>query len=295
MADDFPSPTGIPDDVAEALERARFGAGAPQVLYFASVTSTNDVAARLADRGAPDGTTVVAELQTAGRGRLGRTWYSPPGAGLYVSVVLRPEIGPGSISDPGIGPGPIPDVAGPATSGRDRSSLPLVTLAAGVALAEAVRRCTHLPVEIKWPNDLVVGRRKLAGILTEASGSGGIDYLILGFGINLRPAAYPPGLADRATSIEVELGRAVERGRLLAECLASLAAWNDALRAGKAERMLERWQSLAPSSRGARVEWAAQAGIASGVTEGIDRDGGLLVRTDDRLERIIAGEVRWLT
>jgi len=280
MADDFPSPIGIPDDVAEALEPVRFGAGAAQVLYFASVTSTNDVAARLADRGAPDGTTVVAELQTAGRGRLGRAWYSPPGAGLYASVVLRPEIGPGSISDPG---------------GRDRSSLSLVTLAAGVALAEAVRRCTHLPVEIKWPNDLVVGCRKLAGILTEASGSDGIDYLILGFGINLRPAAYPPGLADRATSIEVELGRAVERGRLLAECLASVAAWNDALRAGKAERILERWQSLAPSSRGARVEWAAQAGIASGVTEGIDRDGGLLVRTDDRLERIIAGEVRWLT
>ena len=279
MADDFPSPIGIPDDVAEALEPVRFGAGAPQVLYFASVTSTNDVAARLADRGAPDGATVVAELQTAGRGRFGRAWYSPPGAGLYASVVLRPEIGPGSISDP---------------SGRDRSSLSLVTLAAGVALAEAVRRCTHLPVEIKWPNDLVVGCRKLAGILTEASGSDGIDYLILGFGINLRPAAYPPGLADRATSIEVELGRAVERGRLLAECLASLAAWNDALRAGKAECILERWQSLAPSSRGARVEWAAQAGIASGVTEGIDRDGGLLVRTDDRLERIIAGEIRWL-
>jgi BirA family biotin operon repressor/biotin-[acetyl-CoA-carboxylase] ligase len=279
MADDFPSPIGIPDDVAEALEPVRFGAGAPQVLYFASVTSTNDVAARLADRGAPDGTTVVAELQTAGRGRLGRAWYSPPGAGLYASVVLRPEIGPGSISDPG---------------GRDRSSLSLVTLAAGVALAEAVRRCTHLPVEIEWPNDLVVGCRKLAGILTEASGSDGIDYLILGFGINLRPAAYPPGLADRATSIEVELGRAVERGRLLAECLASLAAWNDALRAGETECILERWQSLAPSSRGARVEWAAQAGIASGVTEGIDRDGGLLVRTDDRLERIIAGEIRWL-
>jgi BirA family biotin operon repressor/biotin-[acetyl-CoA-carboxylase] ligase len=282
MPDDFPSPIGIPDDIAEALESVRFGAGAPQVLYFASVTSTNDVAARLADRGAPDGTTVVAELQTAGRGRLGRAWHSPPGAGLYVSVVLRPENVPGSVSPgPRIEPGAF--------------FAPLVTLAAGVALAEAVRRCTHLPIEIKWPNDLVVGRRKLAGILIEASGSGGVEYLVLGFGINLRPAAYPPGLADRATSIEVELGRAVERGRLLAECLASLAAWSDGLRAGKAERILERWQSLAPSSRGARVEWAAQAGIASGVTEGIDRDGALLVRTDDRLERIIAGEVRWLT
>jgi BirA family biotin operon repressor/biotin-[acetyl-CoA-carboxylase] ligase len=206
-------------------------------------------------------------LQTAGRGRLGRAWFSPPGAGLYVSVVLR-ETG-----------SEVP---------------PLVSLAAGVALAEAVRACTRLPVDIKWPNDLVVGQRKLAGILAEASGGPTIEYVVLGFGINLRSAAYPPDIADRATSIETELGRGVDRGVLLAECLASLLAWNDAIRAGKGASVLERWRALSPSCRGNRVEWTTATGIASGITDGIDGDGALLVRTGDRVERVLAGEVRFL-
>ena len=289
MADDFASPIPVPGDIAEAIERLRerFSAGPPRLLYFPSVTSTNDLASRLADGGAPDGTTVVAELQTAGRGRLGRTWFSPPGAGLYASVVIRPK----GLGDT-VEPGPF------SHQNEDRGDSPftpaLVTLAAGVALAEAVRASTHLPVEIKWPNDLVVERRKLAGILTEASGTGGIDYVILGFGINLRSAAYPPEIAGRATSIEDELGRAIDRGGLLAECLASLASFHDALRAGRAAAILDRWQSLAPSSRGARVEWAAPEGTASGITDGIDADGALLVRTGERTERIIAGEIRWV-
>jgi BirA family biotin operon repressor/biotin-[acetyl-CoA-carboxylase] ligase len=283
MPDDIAPPTPLPADIAEALERLRgtFGGELPRVVYFPSVTSSNDVASRLADRGAANLTTVAAELQTAGRGRLGRTWYSPPGAGLYASVVLRPENVPGSFF-------PCPKIEPGTFLGS------LVTLTAGVALAEAVRACTHLPVDIKWPNDLVVGPRKLAGILVEASGAGRLQYVIVGFGINLWSAAYPPEIADRATSIEAELGRAVDRGTVLVECLASLAAWNQTLRAGTTDAVLDRWRSLAPSSRGARVEWATQEGIASGVTEGIDQDGALLVRTDGRLERIIAGEIRWL-
>ncbi len=268
MTDTFPSPMPPPPDFVEAMERARsrFGARVPRILYFNSVTSTNDVASRAAAHGAPDGTAVVSELQTAGRGRLGRTWYSPPGAGLYVSVVIRPDASP------------LP---------------PLVSLAAGVALAEAVRACAHLPVDLKWPNDLVVGRRKLAGILAETSGAPTIDYVVLGFGINLRPAAYPPDIADRATSIEAELGRDIDRGMLLAECLASLAAWNDAVRAGKTTAMLERWRALSPSCTGSRVEWTSPAGAAAGITAGVDDDGALLVRMGGRLERIVAGEVRW--
>jgi len=266
---DMPAPVSPPDDIVQALERirARFDPELPRLLYFTSATSTNDVAARAAALGAPDGTAVVAELQTAGRGRLGRAWYSPPGAGLYVSVVLR-ETGSG-----------VP---------------PWVSLVAGVALAEAVRACTHLPVDIKWPNDLVVGRRKLAGILAEASGGPTIEYVVLGFGINLRSAAYPPDIADRATSIEAELGRAVDRGVLLAECLASLLAWNNAVRAGQGAAVLDRWRVLSPSCRGNRVEWRTATGIASGTTDGIGEDGALLVRTDDRVERIVAGEVRWI-
>src|SRR5690606_6342284 len=143
-----------------------------------STASTNDEAARLAAAGATQGTTVVAAAQTAGRGRLGRAWFSPPGAGLYASVVIR-----------------------------DPRAAPLLTLAAGVAIAEGIRAAAGLPVEIKWPNDLVVDaglgrRRKLAGILTEgSSGVDGLQFVIVGFGVNLLPAAYPADIADRATSL----------------------------------------------------------------------------------------------
>ncbi len=283
MSDLPPRPGSVPPDLAEALARLRGGSGVcPEVAYFASVGSTNDVAARLADRGAPHLTAVVAEQQTAGRGRMGRTWFSPPGAGLYVSVVLRPvKIVPGPITFLEIGPGP-------------NTGVPLVTVTAGVAFAEAVRACTHLPVTIKWPNDLVIDRRKLAGILTEASATGEFEYAVVGFGLNMRSAAYPPEFADRATSVEAELGRAIDRGAVLAQCLAAVAQWTDLLGAGKVDAILDRWRTLAPTARGAEVEWSGPAGVVRGVTEGIDHDGALLVRTENGVERIIAGEIKWV-
>jgi BirA family biotin operon repressor/biotin-[acetyl-CoA-carboxylase] ligase len=260
----------VPDDIADALERVRprLGGTLPLVWYADAIGSTNDVAERLASHGAGDGTIVLADLQTAGRGRLGRTWFSPPGAGLYASVVAR-------------------------TATWGAPAFALMTLTAGVALAEAVRACTHLPVDIKWPNDLVVGGRKLAGILTEASGTGTLDHAVIGFGINLRSVAYPPEIADRATSIEAELGRPVERGLVLAECVASLAEWARRAQAGGTGAMLDRWRQLSPTSRGAEVRWAAPAGVRSAVTDGIDTDGALRVRTHDTVERIVAGEVLW--
>ncbi len=169
-----------------------------------------------------------------------------------------------------------------------------MSLTAGVAFAEAVRLCTHLPVTIKWPNDLVVDRRKLAGILTEASGGGRFEHVIVGFGLNLRSAAYPPEIADRATSIEAELGRPIDRGAVLVQCLQSVDLWSDALRAGKADAILERWRALAPAACGSQVECAGPAGPLRGITAGIDQDGALLVRTSEGVERIVAGEVKWL-
>lgn len=267
----------MPDDIAEALEheRPRFAAaGVPRVLYFPALPSTNDTADALADSGAPEWTTVVAEQQTAGRGRLGRTWFSPPGAGLYVSTIIRPDTDPDGWSE-------VPSAA-------------FITLAAGVALAEAVRACTHLPVEIKWPNDLVVGRRKLAGILSEAAGGIDIRYIIVGFGLNLRSAAYPPDIADRATSIEAELGRPIDRGLILASSLASLVECTSVLRNGDTRAILDNWRSLSPSAHGSLVEWATSTGQATGQTFGIDDDGALLVKAGDRIERVFAGEIHWL-
>ena len=263
----------VPEEVARALAasaRRRQPFGDP-LYYFTETHSTNDVAATLAERGAPQGTTVLASSQTAGRGRFGRTWFSPPGAGLYVSLVCR-----------------------------DKRSAPLLTLAGGVAVADGVRSATGLPVQIKWPNDIVVedrrvaARRKLAGILAEATSTPeGLQYVILGFGINLGSAAYPPSLADRATSIEVELGRPVDGPAVLGETLCAFAQRFRELERGDSAAVLARWRDLAPSSRGATVEWDADNGPIRGVTMGIDDHGALLVRVGDRTERIISGELRW--
>ena len=215
---------------------------------------------------------MVAAAQTAGRGRFGRTWFSPPGAGLYVSTVIR-----------------------------NGTTAPYLTLAGGVAVADGILAASGLPVEIKWPNDIVVRdagtarRRKLAGILAEASTSAeGLQYVILGFGINLRSAAYPPDLADRATAIETELGRPVDGALLLTETLAAFAASFEELAGGHSEAVLARWRQLAPSAHGSRVEWTSSAGTLAGTAEGIAEDGALVVRVGSRIERIISGEVRWL-
>jgi BirA family biotin operon repressor/biotin-[acetyl-CoA-carboxylase] ligase len=270
------TPQPLPDDLADAWARvqARQGTLCPRLVYFSLLPSTNDVAARLADAGAASGTTVIADTQTAGRGRVGRTWFSPPGAGLYVSVVVR--------------------FGSSRVQGGDVLLSSLLTLTAGVGLAEGVRIASGLPIEIRWPNDLVVGRRKLGGILAEASGTGSdLDYVVLGFGLNVRSAGYPPDIADRATSIEAELGRAPDRGVVLAESLSALAARRADLAAGRIDDILAAWQDLAPSCRGASVEWRGPDGILRGTTAGIDERGALLVHTASGVERVIAGEIVW--
>ena len=264
----------LPEEFGAALRAtaARRGSLGAAVHFFSETASTNDVAAALAERGAVAGTTVVALSQTAGRGRLGRMWFSPPGAGLYVSVICR-----------------------------DRTAAPLLTLAAGVALADGIAAATALPVHIKWPNDIVARGgaasprgRKLAGILAEASTTAGaLHYVILGFGINLRPAAYPVDIADRATSIEAELGRRPDAATVLAETLAALNERVTQLAQGERDAVLARWRDLAPSAHGATVRWETPDGVTSGVTQGIDDAGALLVRSGTDVHRIVAGELVW--
>jgi BirA family biotin operon repressor/biotin-[acetyl-CoA-carboxylase] ligase len=274
LPDELRASPGVPLDVQAELARVahRRGAIGRQVHWLSTTSSTNDVAARLAERGAEEGTTVVAETQTAGRGRHGRTWFSPAGAGLYVSLVLRP--------------------AGDLARGNAAA---LVTLATGVALAEAVRALTGLPAEIKWPNDVVVGRRKLAGILAEGATLGGVlQHVVLGFGVNLRTAACPPELASRVTSIEAEISRPVERALVLAEILAALAERYASLKSGRFDAILAAWRRLAWALPAAPVEWDSPGGVVRGRAEDIGEDGALLVRVDGRIERVVAGEVRWM-
>lgn len=276
----------LPPDIAQQLaaRAAALGPFARVPQYHACVTSTNDVAAELAEAGAPEGAWVVAEEQTAGRGRRGRTWESPPGAGLYLSVVFRPR----------------------EDAGADDRATPLLTLIAGVAAATGVRAATGLAPALKWPNDLVIEPpgereragysrfRKLAGILAEASATGGdLQFVVLGIGVNLTPAAYPPDVAARATSIEGELGRPADRAVVLVEILSALADSRRRLLDGRQDELLAAWRALAPSSVGRRVHWNAGDRRMHGVTHGIDASGALMVKTDSHLERIIAGDVLW--
>jgi len=246
------------------------------VLFYDSIGSTNDIVAALAASGVAEGAVVMAETQTAGRGRRGRTWFSPPGSGLYVSLLLTPSRA----------------VAEPARATA------LLTLAAGLALAEGVQRATGLAPDIKWPNDLLVGRRKLAGILAEGLAPGGSAaadglHVVLGFGINVSAAAYPPDVSARATSLESELGRGIDRGLVCAHALAAIAARYDDLMAGRFDAILDGWRRRAPGSRGARVRWQDSAGPRTGITAGIDDSGALLVQVDDTVQRVVAGEVLW--
>ena len=286
----------LPRELEEALDavRARLGVLGTSLLYYPTIGSTNDVAAALA--GGPgegvdrlEGAVVIADAQTAGRGRRGSTWFSPPGSGLYISVILMP---------------------GRARPSPERATS-LLTLAAGVAIAEGIERVTGLGPQIKWPNDLLVGRRKLAGILAEgvvadrADRSAGIGLVVLGYGINVGLMSVPADLRERTTSLEAELGRAVDRAAVAAESLAALAARYDDLLTGRFDAILDAWRRRSPSSLGTRVTWApgSTAGAAgtaavtgdtrSGLTAGIDEDGALLVRTSLGTERVVAGELTW--
>jgi len=264
----------LPSELAAGLDAtaSRRGPLGSPVYYFSETGSTNDVAATLAERGAGEGTLVLASAQTAGRGRLGRQWHSPPDAGLYASLILRS-----------------------AAAAR------FLTLAGGVAVAEGIRQATGLPVDIKWPNDIVISdrtrlsrRRKLAGLLAEASsGADGVQYVVLGVGINIKASAYPPELADKASSLESELGRSVDAGAVLGETLAALEGVLASLRRGDAAGVLGRWRQLAPSAFGAAVEADVDGERAQGVAEGIDDSGALLVRVNGQVHRVLSGEVLW--
>jgi BirA family biotin operon repressor/biotin-[acetyl-CoA-carboxylase] ligase len=237
-------------------------------LHFASVTdSTNNDALAAARAGAPHGSVYFADEQLAGRGRGDHAWHSAAGEGLYVSVLLRPQI--------------------PA------ARLPLLPLAAGLAAAAAVRAASHLTVDLRWPNDLLIGPRKTGGILVEASTEGSaVVSAVVGIGINVHQRSFDPGLSTPATSLDLEAGLRIPRQPLLVSLLKSLEQEALALADAAAEKMVPaRVEQASTWVRGQRVEvHGPQA--CTGVTEGLDAHGFLLVRTERGMVTVQTGGIR---
>ncbi len=258
------STTGLSEErLAAALGRSSF---VTRLVVRRTVASTNDALRELATEGASEGTVVVAEGQTAGRGRLSRVWESPAGLGLYLSVLVRPS---GALEEIG-----------------------RWTLAASVAACAACRSTTGGAVEIKWPNDIVWGGRKLGGVLAELRSIGGCARdLVLGLGLNVfhRRGDFPEPLADSATSLRLIASDVrVDREGLAASYLEEFAVQAQRLHAGDWPRVASAWEGLSPGARGMHVrvhEHPTTAVPFEGMTDGLGRDGSLRVRSDD-------GEVR---
>jgi BirA family biotin operon repressor/biotin-[acetyl-CoA-carboxylase] ligase len=222
----------------------------------------------LAEKGASHGTVVIADSQTKGRGRMGRTWISPSGDNIYMSVILTPPMG--------------------------LKEATLLTILAGVACCSALRNTTGLPVEIKWPNDLMVSHRKLGGILTEIkSGAGKLSYAVMGIGINVNTKLedFPPEVRKIATSIRNEKGKTESRTCLMAEVLNELDCWYRVLAQKGKDALLDEWRRLT-SMVGKPVQVTMGEELINGLAHDIDEEGMLIVRLPSgALRRISFGDL----
>lgn len=241
---------------------------AQNIHWFDCIGSTNDEAKRLASGGAPHGTIVIAGHQTGGRGRMGRSFHSPAGLGIYLSVILRPDCAPGDLMH--------------------------LTCAAAAAMCDAVESAAGFRPGIKWTNDLVCGKRKLGGILTELSlgASGTVNYAVVGIGINCRHTEddFPPELRDMAGSLSLVTGTPTEPSRVAAAMIAALEIFSRDLLTQKAY-IMDRYRADCVTV-GKEVSIHRFDEVRHGTAVGVDEDGGLIVRfPDGRTEAIAAGEV----
>lgn len=238
------------------------------IQVFRETTSTNDLLESMARSGVAEGAVVFAEAQSRGRGRLGRSWFSPPGTGLWLSVLLRPALPPQAITQ--------------------------ITIAAATAVARAISRCTPLSPRIKWPNDLLLRGRKVAGILPEMHAElDRVGHVILGLGINANQGAddFPPDLRESATSLRRELGSPIDRAQLAVALLKELDADYHRICHGQFEAVADEWESRC-STLGALIAVHSGHHTVRGRAESLDADGALLVRTQHgHLERITGGDV----
>lgn len=236
------------------------------LLFHQKVDSTNNLAKLEAEKGAPHGTVIVADTQTAGRGRRGRYWLSPPGVSLYFTIVLRPQLQPGQAS--------------------------MLTLVMADAVGRAIERVTGLKAGIKWPNDIVVNGRKVCGILTEMSAERDcIHYAVIGVGTNILHQDFPPETAVKATSLEDEGDAPVSRSYLLAEILTEFEAdYGKFISAGDLTPLLSGYEGMLVN-RDAEVKVLDPKGEFTGVARGITPQGELKVEKEGQIVLVYAGEV----
>jgi BirA family transcriptional regulator, biotin operon repressor / biotin---[acetyl-CoA-carboxylase] ligase len=255
----------LPDSILPHLKSHRLGT---TIHHFLETGSTNDAARQLAEQDAPEGTLVLAEEQTQGRGRLGRSWLSERGAGIYASILLRPALKP-----------------------RDAAVL---TLVAAVAGSEAIEQACGLRADIKWPNDLLLSGRKCCGILSEMQAGGDdIRYVIVGIGINVNHSVFPEELGQRATSLRIEGKRPHSRVAVLCEFLRSFELLYDDLQAGDRSAVLQRWVDRSSFAVGKQVSVdLGSRKRVDGQTAGLSEQGNLKVKlADGHVEEVMSGDI----
>lgn len=240
------------------------------ICHLPVVDSTNNYLRSLVD--APEGTCITADRQTAGRGRQSRNWHSAAGEGLYLSLLLRPASG--------------------------IANLPLLSLTTAIAVAETFISIGLDRIDIKWPNDLLSTGRKISGILIETTGLQQSEppRVIVGIGVNLNQRSFPPPLDETATSLLLERGESISipafRDQLLDRFSDWYTRWYDCGRDGGRDAIVSRWMALSSYGRGREVSVNLESTCLTGITEGLNRDGALLVRAaDGQIHTILAGEV----
>lgn len=253
-----------PELLRRNLRGALFGRA---IHHFFKTDSTNRVALELGHAGAPEGTLVLAEEQTAGRGRAGRRWHSERAAGIYATLLLRPRLAP--------------------------VQAPLLTLLAGLSVRAAVEAHSGVSPDLKWPNDLLLGGRKFCGILTEMHAEPGvIRFVIIGIGLNVNQLKFPDELAAIATSLRAATGREHSRLELLMRLLRQFESdYNRFLRQGPAW-VVDDFQAVSSFARGKRVRVSDGQADYSGTTAGLTPEGLLQVRREDgRTVAVLSGDV----
>ena len=257
----------VPDILAPKILRKRLAAGAfgKRIHHFFKTDSTNSVAMGLGEAGEAHGAVVIAEEQTAGRGRAGHSWHSEKTNGIYMTVLLRPAIAP--------------------------QQAPLITLVAGLAVREAIIEETGITPDLRWPNDLLFGKKKFCGILTEMNAEQDrIHFVAVGIGINVNHERVPEGLAGIATSLRIETGRVHSRVEIVARLLRHLESYYNRFLSEGPEAIVARVSEVSSFARGKRVRIESAAETYTGTTDGLEPGGLLRVRRDDgRILPVIAG------